>query len=435
MPACTLGPLDQTDDRGDVDNEVLTLLGREVTVGTLLIPVFAGLIGLFTNWVAIKMMFYPLEFIGWRLPFSLGFGKYKFPLIGWQGVIPSKAAKMGSVAVDTGLAKLGTMHEFYQTFEPDHMAAHIVATSREDLHRAVDEILEAQYPQMWHSAPAPVRRLVHARVESEMPRLVRELLDGIGDNIDHLINLKLMVIRFLEQNPKLINAMFEEVGEKEFTFIIRSGGWMGFLLGLGPMVLWIVMPQLWTVPIGAAIVGYLTNYIALKVIFEPIEPRRIGPFLMHGLFLRRQDEVAEAYADIIAYKVVTLPNIADTMLNGPDGDRTRRLVADTLGPAVDEAVGIARPFIRATSGDRFAAVKDGLADSAFSQIDALADPEYARERASGMQALLAERMRGLPYKEFSQLLRSAFEQDEWMLIVVGAVLGFGAGALQMLVTL
>ena len=40
-------------------------------------------------------------------------------------------------------------------------------------------------------------------------------------------------------------------------------------------------------PVGA-IVGYLTNWIALKLIFEPVEPTRIGPFLLHGMFLQRQ---------------------------------------------------------------------------------------------------------------------------------------------------
>mgnify|MGYP007000240031 len=45
----------------------------------LSIPVIAALIGWSTNWLAIKMTFYPLEFIG------------KPPLLGWQGIIPSKA--------------------------------------------------------------------------------------------------------------------------------------------------------------------------------------------------------------------------------------------------------------------------------------------------------------------------------------------------------
>jgi uncharacterized membrane protein YheB (UPF0754 family) len=46
------------------------------------IPVTCGFIGWVTNWLALKMTFYPLRFIG--IP----------PVLGWQGIIPRKAAKI-----------------------------------------------------------------------------------------------------------------------------------------------------------------------------------------------------------------------------------------------------------------------------------------------------------------------------------------------------
>ena len=52
--------------------------------------------------------------------------------------------------------------------------------------------------------------------------------------------------------------------------------------------------QAWTLAAGGAIVGYLTNLIALKLIFEPVEPTRVGPFTLQGMFLRRQHEVRRA---------------------------------------------------------------------------------------------------------------------------------------------
>lgn len=423
--------------RRSLDTVVFELLGEDVTLGILLIPVFAGVIGFGTNWVAIQMMFQPIDWVGYRLPFKVGIGKYKFPVLGWQGVIPSKAAKMGSIAVDTGLAKLGTMHEFYRTFDPEEMAAQIVQASGHEIHELIDDILEREYPDLWQMAPDQVKQIIHQRVEDTMPEIVLRVLNGIGDNIDRLIDLKLMVIRYLEANPTLINKIFQDVGKKEFTFIVRSGGWMGFLLGLGPMFVWLVLPEWWTVPVGAAVVGYLTNLIALKVIFQPLEPTRYGPLTMHGLFLRRQPEVAEEYSNIIAYEIVTLRNVAKTMLEGPDADRTRHLIADTLGPVVDDAVGAARPLVQAAARGKYDTIKESLAEGSVGTTMGLLvnDADFGRERAKGMQALLASRMKQLSYPEFAQMLRSAFEQDEWMLIVVGAFLGFGAGVLQLFTTL
>ena len=53
--------------------------------------------------------------------------------IGWQGIVPARAAKMGSIAVDKAIAKLGTPKEFYQQLEPDQIAEHIVQVFEPEL--------------------------------------------------------------------------------------------------------------------------------------------------------------------------------------------------------------------------------------------------------------------------------------------------------------
>lgn len=415
---------------------VFTWLGFDFTVGVLLIPLFSGAIGMATNWVAVKMMFLPIEWWGPRLPFKLGFGRYKIKLLGWQGVIPSKAAKMGSIAVDTGLSKLGSMSEFFNELEPDLMAAHIVDTARDEIHAIVEDVVRQSYPEMWATAPPQLKSFIHRRVDDRLPAIISEITDQIGGNIDDLIDLKLMVVRHLESDPRLLNKIFLDVGAKEFRIIVWSGLWFGILLGFLTMAAWLLLPQWWTVPLGAGIMGYVTNWLAIKMIFEPLEPKRLGPFTIHGLFLRRQDEVAQAYSDIIAYKIVTLKNVAMQMLYGPDGDRTRRMIADVARPVVDEAIGMAGPMLRAFSSNRFETFRDSVATAAvMPAVETLADEQFSRERAVALHRLLVERMRVLPFRDFAAMLRSAFVQDEWLLILVGGLLGFVAGLIQMVATL
>ena len=99
----------------------------------LTIPLFTGAIGYATNWSGIWMLFYPVRFAGFRVP-GLAPLAHLLPRriqqipgvmqggVGWQGIIPSRAAKMGSIAVDKGIAKLGSPAEFYQQLEPDAIA-------------------------------------------------------------------------------------------------------------------------------------------------------------------------------------------------------------------------------------------------------------------------------------------------------------------------
>lgn len=393
-------------------------------VGTLLIPVFAAVIGYATNWLAVKMMFQPLQFVG-------------VGPVGWQGVIPSKAAKMGSISVDKGIAKLGSVEEFYRRLDPERLAQHVVANSQEDLRVLTDRVIVRRHPQLWRDLPDEVREAVHGRVAAEFPRHVQEVTDDIGRGIEHLMDLKLMVVRHLDEHPELVNRIFQDVGHKEFRFIINSGAWLGFMLGLIQMGVWIVFPQWWIIPLAGMLVGWATNFIALRIIFHPVHTRRVGPFKLRGLFLRRQPEVADVYSRIVTDEILTMRNMTHEMLHGPSSDRTRQLIEARLEPAVDEAVGAARPAVRALLGPRdYDAIQEGLAEDAVDfTMEPLEDEQFNRERAEVLHGLLSDRMRELPAPDFAEMLRSSFREDEWRLIAVGAALGSLAGVAQLLTTL
>jgi uncharacterized membrane protein YheB (UPF0754 family) len=411
------------------------------TLKLFLIPVIAGAIGYVTNWLAVKMLFFPVRFVGVRVPllrYATTFLPRKLKQVpglmqgglGWQGIVPSRAAKMGSISVDKGIAKLGSPSEFYEQLDPESIARHILATARDDIRDLVERVLEREHPQLWRDLPPQVREAVHARVQEELPGIVREVTEDIGQNVENLMDVKLMVIRHIDENPELANRIFVEVGDRELRFIIRSGFYFGFLLGLPQVPLFAAFGSWWVLPVGGMVVGYLTNWIALRVIFSPIEPRKIGPFTLQGLFLRRQPEVAEVYAKLIADDVVTLRNMGEELLRGPQSDRTRHLIQTRLRPAVDRALGITRPAVRVAVGTRqYDAIRESLAAEAVEfTVTPLRDPGFNRRQSDAVRELLVERMRELPTADFAELLRSGFREDEWLLILLGAALGFLAGS-------
>jgi uncharacterized membrane protein YheB (UPF0754 family) len=165
------------------------------------------------------------------------------------------------------------------------------------------------------------------------------------------------------------------------------------------------------------------------MIFEPVEPRKIGPFKMHGLFLRRQPQVADVYSRIIAEDIVTIANMGDQLLHGPRSDRTRQMLETALRPAVDQATGIARPAVRVAMGTRqYDTIRDSVAAEAVEYtVTPLSDPEFNRSQSEKIRVLFTERISELSYPDFVELLRSAIKEDEWMIYAHGAVLGFGAG--------
>jgi uncharacterized membrane protein YheB (UPF0754 family) len=408
-------------------------------LGLITIPLFSGAIGYVTNWSGVWMLFQPLRFKGVRVPglaTLAGLLPRKLQEIpgimhggvGWQGIIPSRAAKMGSIAVDKGIAKLGSPADFYERLDPELIAEHIVTTSQRDLHELVDRTMEREHPQLWRDLPPRVRAGIHDRVQRQLPEIVHAITRQIGENIDQLLDVKLMVIRHMEARPELANRIFTEVGARELRFIINFGFFFGFLLGVPVIFLTQAVPHWWVLPIAGTVIGYATNWLAISMIFEPIEPRRVGRFTWQGLFLKRQNAASEVYAHIIADEIVTVANISEELMTGPRSDRTRAMISAALRPAIDRAVP-ARDAVRVAVGTReYDAIRESVATEGVDYTLApLTDPAFNRSQAEGVRTMFAERMRRLPSADFAELLRSAMREDEWLLVLHGAVLGFGAG--------
>ena len=412
----------------------------------LLIPLITGIIGYGTNWVAIRLLFRPLEFVGVRVPGMTELAP-SFPRklkqipgvvegrLGWQGIIPSRSARMGTIAAEKGISKIATEREFYREFDPERIAAHIVASSEPEVRELTEEVFREEYPELWRDTPEPVRELVHARVRERLPHIADEITGRIGEHIEELLDINLMITDHLEERPELLSRLFLEVGDRELKFVVNSGFLIGGFLGFFSIPLFLVVGSDLVLPLCGVAVGYATNWIALKVIFLPIEERRLGPLRLQGLFIKRQPEAAEKYAEIVADEIVTIGNVAETLLHGSQSDRTRKMIRDAVRPEVDRAVGVAAPAVRvATGSDRYEAARESFAaETADRTIEPLQDPEFNEERSEAIRALITERIRNLPPRDFVGLLRPAFVEDEWMLILLGAALGFVAGWIQLAV--
>jgi uncharacterized membrane protein YheB (UPF0754 family) len=408
------------------------------------VPLFTGVIGYVTNWTGVLMLFAPMRFHGVRIPglrFLYSYLPRRVQVIpaithdgrfGWQGIIPSRVSKMASISVDKALLKVGSIGDFYREFEPDKIADHIAATAREEIRDVVERIMEREHPQLWHDLPPAVREAVHARIQERLPSIVRGLTDELGDHIEDLIDAKLLVIRHFEEHPELMNDMLREVGRKELRFMQNFGFYFGFPMGIGLVFVLEAVPQWWVLPLGGAVIGWVVNWIGIKLIFEPVFPRRVGPFTMHGLFLRRQPEVSDVMAKIIAEDIINMRNIGDELLYGSRSDRTRQLLEASLRPAVDNAVGFARSAVRVGMGTRrYDRIRDAVASEAVEFASAFGDSEFGRQQSGKINRFVARQMRQLRYDEFNELLRSAIKQDEWLLFVHGGVLGIGAGLIHL----
>ncbi len=381
------------------------------------IPFVAGIVGWGTNWAAIRLTFWPLEFRGIR------------PVFGWQGIIPSKAKRMAGIFVDSTMDRLGTLPELFEQMEPAKIAAQITKVIDPRLPAYTDEILASRNAGLWKRTPAAVKNAVYAQVRRAFPGRVESLMREANERVEELIDFKHMITTRLERDKALLNRLFLEAGDRELAFIVVSGLYFGFLFGLVQLAVWIFHPAAWVLPAFGLFVGYATNWIALNVIFRPLHPVRIGPWRIQGLFLRRQKEVAGVWCHLVTREIVNVRSIIYAMVHGPKAELTRELIQKHIEPIVAEAAGPLKLPASLAVGRR--GIEEMVRRVGEKSVQVSTDPfddwHFNQERAQIVERLMRERMESLPSDQFQDLLRPCFQEDELKLILVGAALGLLAG--------
>ena len=386
----------------------------------LLIPLISALVGWFTNVVAIKMMFHPVEFVG--IP----------PYLGWQGVIPANALRLAKVSNALITEKLLSLKQLFdETFNAESFAGKLGTVIDDVTEQVIDEVANKHAKAMWDNAGEFMQNKVREQVRAEVIEVSRAIAMDMADDIDKIMDIEKTVLDAMERHKALMGEMFYEVGRREFKFIERSGLYFGFLFGIFQMIVWVLYPAPWILPLAGFFVGYLTNWIAIKLVFAPREPVKIGPMTVQGLFHKRQNEVAEAFGRTVASRVLNADNIVTTVMQSDGAAYMNAIVEHRISELISkyEAHPMAalvlpeekRPELRAELLDRIQS--EWPKPGGFFHT-------FAGESVD-LRGELERRMKSLDRESYEGVLRPAFQQDEWKLIAAGAVLGTLAGVLQL----
>ncbi len=389
----------------------------------IIIPIISAFVGWITNFIAIKMLFYPTNYIGLR-PF------------GWQGIIPANSKKMTYNAVDLMVDKLVKIKKIFSKLNPEIIAQKIEPSLNEISKQIVDEVMIAQAPVLWANLHSSKKKKIYAKVREHFPETIKNTITDINNNINELIDFKKLAAETLLNDSTLITDIFLDVGKKEFKFIERSGLILGFLFGILQVIVIIFFDNWWVFVIGGVLVGFLTNYIALQLIFFPVNEVRFLGIKFQGLFLRRQKDVAKNYSKIISTKMLTIEQLFDAIFKINNDGKIEKIISRNINNLIDNSLGGFAAIINVVFDIKKIDIIKNIASYRFIQEIPIAMTntyEYAHEKLE-IQKTIEDKMANLPSKDFISFLRPIFKQEEWKLIIAGAFLGGIAGFVQYLIS-
>ena len=369
-----------------------------LATSTIILP-SAGVIGYVTNVLALEMTFKPIEFFG---PEIFRINNQPWGLFGWQGIIPTKAEKMASVCFELMTTKLINLKEIFDRLEPEKFSEVMEDALLLMLDTIVNDVAMKYMPGVWSNLPKEVKDEVIVMMNIESDQFMAAFMEDVKAHIDDILDIKKMTVEACVREKRLVNSIFQECGAKEFKFIRESGLYFGFLFGLIQMAVTWFYDELWVLPVAGFLVGWVTNWLALKVIFRPLTPHKFGCITIHGLFLKRQMEVSETFARVNCVEILHTKAIWERILTGPLSKNFFAMLRAHSILFTEKLVGGMKPFaVSAMGSQKFSEMKEEIAKQIADNLPSIMPHSYQYTTdALDMENTIREKMQQLSYAEF-----------------------------------
>lgn len=386
-------------------------------------PFVAAFVGWSTKIVALEMLYRPVE--------HKGVGPF-----GWQGIVPRRAGKVAATTIELLTTNLLRPEELLDKIDPDEVLEALREPLVATIAEITEELAEQIRPGLWASLPEAGRRAIQARIVSQAPRVGERLLREMKADLNRYVDIQFLAVTTLIRNKDKLNDLMRSLSTDAMAFVRRSGIYFGLGIGLVQLVAWALFKNPWIMPAFGFGVGFISDYIALNMLFRPIRPKRyLGFFTFQGLLHAQRDKITRDYAKILAEDLFSPENLFEGILNGPGADKLYALVAREVHTAIDAQSGVATPLVSLAVGSvRYRAMKDSAARLIIERLPAtLAEAQDYTMSVIDLEGTIVEKMGQLDNEQYESILRPVFKDDEPLMIAVGAILGGIVGEIQVLV--
>ena len=190
--------------------------------------------------------------------------------------------------------------------------------------------------------------------------------------------------------------------------------------------------MLYLLPIVAALIGWITNFLAVKMLFHPREARKILFFTFHGVFPKRQKALADKLGDIVSAELISITDISTKIKEFASSDE----VLNDVGKRIEAT-------IRNKLVSTFPMLSMFLSDEMVEKVTSLFKielQEFLEETSKSLgekleneidiKKLVSQRVTNFSSQKLEELLNQLMKKEFRFIELIGAIIGFLIGCFQ-----
>jgi uncharacterized membrane protein YheB (UPF0754 family) len=194
---------------------------------------------------------------------------------------------------------------------------------------------------------------------------------------------------------------------------------------------------LYTLPFISAFIGWFTNWIAIKMLFHPRLEKNILGFKLQGIFPKRQAQFAEKLGQLVSKELISFDDIASKINSPQTLEKLLPTIELHVNQFIDvklkEEIPLLSMFITGNTLDN---IKKGIVkefEVLFPTLVSNMTNNISNE--VNIEKIVTEKVQAFSSDKLEEILMAIMSKEFKFVEIIGAVLGFIIGLLQVLLTL
>ncbi len=196
-------------------------------------------------------------------------------------------------------------------------------------------------------------------------------------------------------------------------------------------------PWLLLIPVISAFIGWITNLIAIKMLFHPREPKRILGFTVQGIFPKRQQQFAQRLGKIVSDEFLSFDDIEKKISNPENLKKIMPMIERHVDDFLRQRLSDEMPVISMFIGDKTI----GRMKAALMQEIETLFPAVMKQYATNLKTeldlehIVTSKVSAFSSDKLEEILYQIMSKEFRFVEIIGAVIGFIIGSLQVVLTL
>ena len=193
----------------------------------------------------------------------------------------------------------------------------------------------------------------------------------------------------------------------------------------------------YTIPFISAFIHWLTIWMALKLLFHPRHPKKILGFTLHGVFPKRQKQIAESLGRIVGQELLSFGDIEQAITHPDNVRRILPLAEEHIDNFLRVKLKEQMPMISMFVGDKTIGQLKTVFMAELEELFPVIMKNYVANLRHDLdlERIVVEKIAGFSADRLENMLNEFLTKEFRFVEVIGAALGFLIGLLQIFFTL